>query len=414
MTALADTLARLDALVDWERRDRAGMRVDVQPARDLLDRLGRPDRRLRIVHIAGTKGKGSVAALVDAGLRAAGRTAGRYGSPHVERVNERIVIGGAEIGDDALAEALSAALAAQEAATAAGTPGAAASWFDVWTAAAFAAFAEAGVEWAVIECGIGGRLDSTNAADGEIAVLTNVDLEHTALLGDTRAKIARDKLGIVKPGRPLVTGVPRGSEADAVVDEIAATQGSRVHRPAVPEDAPLREINRGTANEVLALAGAPPLSAEAATAVRLPGRMEIVDHAGLTVVLDGAHVPDNLRAVIRDLRREPRFEAPCVVLMGLGADKNLPGLVEALSGLDVHALVATAYRHGAPPHEPAALVEAATSVGLVARAVEPAEAAFDEALAETRALPPGGWLLVTGSLHVVGAVRGQVVSAQAG
>jgi dihydrofolate synthase/folylpolyglutamate synthase len=404
MTPLAETLDRLSRLVDWERRDRSGMRVDVAPARDLLERLGRPQRGFQVVHVAGTKGKGSVSALVDAGLRAAGRRSGRYASPHVERVNERITLEGREIADAALAAVLARAMDARDAALAEGSAARDASWFDVWTAAACLAFAEHGVQWAVVECGIGGRLDSTNALDGDIAVLTNVDLEHTALLGNTRAAIARDKLGIVKPGRPLVTGVSPGSEAGAVVEEVVAAQRSRVVYALPGDEATLVETNLAIANAVLGLAGTAPLPLAAAKAVQLPGRMEIVETpTGLTVVLDGAHVPSNLRAVVRDLMRQPRLQRPCIVVLGLARDKDRAGVIEALLPLQPVELIATAHRGSVPPHEPSGLVEAAHARGLVAHSVEPPQAAWAEAVAQAQA--EGSWIFVTGSLHLVGDLR---------
>ena len=206
---LERALARLDALVDWERRDRdAAMRRGLEPAADLLARLGDPHRRWRAVHVAGTKGKGTTSSLVAAGLARAGLATGLYTSPHAYRVHERIRIDGADVDDATLADALERALVAREGALAAGGPAGAATWFDLVTAAAFLIFAEAGVAWAVVECGLGGRLDSTNVVDGEVAVVTHVDLEHTAVLGPTRAAIAREKGGIVGRGATLVTGEP--------------------------------------------------------------------------------------------------------------------------------------------------------------------------------------------------------------
>ena len=156
---LARAMARLDALTDWERRPRGMMRVGLEPMLDLAAGLGDPQKAFRSIHVAGTKGKGSVSALIEAALAHAGLRVGRYGSPHVERVTERVSVQGREIDEPALARALDKALDAYEAARAANTPAAEATWFDLLTAAAFIVFAEARLEWAVVEVGLGGRLE---------------------------------------------------------------------------------------------------------------------------------------------------------------------------------------------------------------------------------------------------------------
>ena len=180
---LARVTARLDALTDWERRPRSKMRVGLEPMRDLAARLGEPEKSFRSIHVAGTKGKGSVSALIEAALVRAGVRVGRYASPHVERLTERVSLDGREIDEPTLARALDRALDAYEAARKAATPAANATWFDLLTAAAFVIFAETQREWAVVEVGLGGRLDSTNIVDGEIAIVTNIELEHTEILG---------------------------------------------------------------------------------------------------------------------------------------------------------------------------------------------------------------------------------------
>ena len=200
-------LERLDARIDWERRDRGSMRPSLAPMEDLMDRLGRPERSLRVVHVAGTKGKGSTAALIGAGLRRAGLRVGVYSSPHVESVNERLTIGGQPVADGPLAAGIESALAAAHAAEAERTAASAATWFDLLTAACLVALREQGVEWAVLEVGLGGRLDSTNVVHPALCVITTIDLEHTEVLGDTRAAIALEKAGILCEGVPLVTGV---------------------------------------------------------------------------------------------------------------------------------------------------------------------------------------------------------------
>ena len=139
---LTQALARLDLLTDWERRPRNTMRVGLEPMRDLATRLGDPQKSFRAIHVAGTKGKGSVSALIEAALAHAGLRVGRYASPHVELITERVSIGGHDIDEPTLAHALDKALDAYEAARTAGTAAAEATWFDLLTASAFSSFAQ--------------------------------------------------------------------------------------------------------------------------------------------------------------------------------------------------------------------------------------------------------------------------------
>ncbi len=413
--ALAAVLARLDDLVDWERRDRtAAMRQELEPVRDLLARLGDPHGRWRAVHVTGTKGKGSTAAWIEAGLAAGGLRVGRYGSPHVERMNERVVIAGAEIDDASLASALERALEARAAAAAAGTPGAIATWFDVVTSAAFLAFAEAGVAWAVVEVGLGGRLDSTNAVDAPVCVLTNVGLEHTAVLGHTRAAIAFEKASIAKRGSVLVTGVaPAPDEAGAAVERVAAANGARVVRPpdlAAFAAASFPERNRALAGLALdelgragvARASGAPLGADLlpATAPRLPGRLERFEVEGVPVVLDGAHVPGSVAEALDELARDPRLARPPVVVLALRGDKDLSGVLKALGGRVDRVLgcSAAAGLHLAPE----AISGAAAELGLGAESAASPRGALERALALAG---DGGWVLATGSLYLAGALR---------
>ncbi|SFU61193.1 dihydrofolate synthase / folylpolyglutamate synthase [Methylobacterium sp. 174MFSha1.1] len=417
-TPLPAILDRLDRLTDWEKRPRGGMRVGLDPMRDLLARLGAPHARLRVVHVGGTKGKGSVCALIEAGLMRAGLRVGRYASPHVESVTERVCLQGRPVEEARLAHALARALDAHEAARRDDTAGRDATWFDVLTAAALAIFGEAGLDWAVIEVGLGGRLDSTNAVESEVAVVTNVALEHTEILGGTRAAIAAEKVGILKPGAVLVTTLPADDEAGAVAAARAAALGCPVLRPVVPAGASIEEENAALAGLVLdhlggtgsrGRDGAPLraglLDAEARAGACLPGRLErrrISTAAGVVpVVLDGAHVPFNLAAVLRDLGRAPDLAGPCLALVALAGDKDAAGFLAVLARHGA-SVVATEMpeRRG---HPAATLRALAAAEGMEAEAVADPGAALTRAadLAARR----GGWLLVTGSLHLVGALR---------
>jgi dihydrofolate synthase/folylpolyglutamate synthase len=207
--------AWLEGLVNLERSpDLRHARLSLTPIRALLARTGEPHDRLHVLHIAGSKGKGSTALLCEALLREAGVSTGTFTSPHLERWTERFRLDGREVPGDALAAVLSTLRPHVEALREGPEPP---SFFDVTTAAAFQLFADAGVEAAVVEVGLGGRLDSTNVVAPAVCCITSIELEHTERLGDTLAAIAGEKAGIVKSGIPLVVGA-LPAEAAAVVE----------------------------------------------------------------------------------------------------------------------------------------------------------------------------------------------------
>lgn len=410
-------LERLDALVDWERRERtARMRVTVEPSRALLERLGRPQQRFCALHIAGTKGKGSVAALVAAGLRELGASTGTYSSPHVERVNERVCLGAEPIDDEALSISLEAALDALDAAHS-GDPAEEATWFDVLTAAAFHAFERAKVDFGVIECGLGGRLDSTNVLAAPVCVITNIGLEHTAILGDTREAIAREKAGVIGPGASVVMGSSETDPAGREILEIARAKGASIHAVAPAEGASIDELNQTLAARVLDELGrrvgerhpavghgvgawGSVLGEAVCRAARLPGRLERRRVAEVPVILDGAHTPESLEACLRDLENDPELPGRLVCVFGTGGEKNAPLLLKVLRPR-TDSVLCTSVGPG-PYRAPEELRSMAQELGIDAMAIETPRAALDEAL---RLAGREGYVLVTGSLHLVGAVR---------
>lgn len=415
---------RMQALVDWERADRARMRVDVGPELDLVQRLGSPHQRLRTVHVTGTKGKGSVCALIEAGLSNAGLAVARYASPHLEHVSERISLFGRAIGDEALERALAQALDARDAAVAEGTAGRDASWFDVFTAAAFWAMADAGVEWAVVEVGLGGRLDSTNVVDPELTIIVNVDLEHTDVLGATLGAIATEKAGIIKAGRPVITTCSAASEAGDAIRAAALDRKAPLRWIDPQAAASLHALNVAIARAALqwlgeggvsstrrnAVLAAEDLPEAVASMARLPGRQEqfqIRRPCGgerVTVVLDGAHVGFAMSAVLRDLRTEACCAGPAVVLLALGADKKAEDIVPRLAGV-ASRVVCTSMgedRRGRPAEDLAAMARAA---GVAAEVAATPVAAWQRCLEVVQA---GQWILVTGSLYLIGELREHV------
>lgn len=414
--------ARLQALVDWEQVPRGAMRVDLAPQADLLARLGQPHRQFRSVHVTGTKGKGSVCALIEAGLLNAGLRTGRYASPHVESVTERICHFGTPVSLAAFEQAAQQALGARDAAIADGTEGRRATWFDVVTAAAFWSFAEACLEWVVVEVGMGGLIDSTNVIEPELAIITNVALEHLETLGPTLADIAAHKAGIAKPGRPMLSGVPTNSVAGRVIDRRVRAVGATLIARAPAEREGLLLRNLGMARAALdalgqrghrqadgqrALCGEH-LPTAIWSALRLPGRLEMrlanaSDRPGsMAVVLDGAHVGFALSGVLDELSGLSERLGPPTVVLALFADKDVGEFAARLAGR-VRNVLCTALTGTRPNHTPESLAARLRAAEISAQpAGNPREAL-------TRALAGEGsrrWILVTGSLSLVGAIRG--------
>ena len=420
---LADCLAELDQLTDWEQRPRGGMRVDLEPMRDLTRRLGDPHNNFHTIHVAGTKGKSSTCALIEAGLVHAGYSVGRYGSPHIAHICERITLNGKPVSEEDLASALDEALMIFKEARLQGTGGRDATWFDLLTIAAFLIFRNAGVTWAVVETGLGGRLDSTNIVHSEAAVITNIELEHTEVLGKTRAAIAFEKAGILKAGSLAVTPLPETDEAGFVVHTRARELGCTLVSPIIADDTTLQQRNAALVGTLFDALGARGVTAkhdnrsksvgawllDAATldAALLPGRMETfnVDASGRTgptnipVVLDGAHVPFNLAAVMADLAREHRFRAPCVAVVSIAEDKDASGLLAVLARYDVSIIFTNV---GARARSPSQLKGMAETLGMTSRVEIDPRQAYMQALEEAANI--GGWVLVTGSLYLAGMI----------
>jgi dihydrofolate synthase/folylpolyglutamate synthase len=356
---LAEAEAWLEGLINLERSpDLRRARLSLEPVQRLLARVGEPQRGLRVVHVAGSKGKGSTALLSEGLLRAAGLSTGTFTSPHLERWTERFRIDGREVEGDALAAAIGGLRPHVDALREAAEPP---SFFDVTTAAAFQLFAEARVDVAVVEVGLGGRLDSTNVVAPVVCCITSIELEHTEKLGDTLAAIAGEKAGIAKAGVPLVTGA-LAPEAAAVVEARARTLGcplARLDRELGREvlaegldgsrfrftdgafslTLELAAAGRHQAdNAALALAcvrrtgcvGDDALAAAAARAlpaVELPGRVEIVARSPW-IVVDGAHTAASARALAATLARIPRRSSHLV--LSVSAGKDLRAICEAL------------------------------------------------------------------------------------
>ncbi|MGH2586093.1 MAG: bifunctional folylpolyglutamate synthase/dihydrofolate synthase [Dehalococcoidia bacterium] len=407
-------------------------RLDLQALRSLLARLGDPQRGRHSVHITGSKGKGSTAAMMETILRGAGQRTGLFTSPHIHRETERIQIDGQPLDPGTfvrLVEQIQPHVEAIHPEVGRLTT------FDLRTALAFLAFREQEVTWQVMEVGLGGRLDSTNVLDEKaLCIFTPVSLEHTQVLGNTVAEIAGDKSGILRRDSRAVMAPQRESAADVFrarcaelevpLEEVATAcalsidradadgQNIRLRTPRATYRFRLPLIGRHQAeNAATAVLGVENLAESGLTVdpgvvatslgeVRWPGRLEVVKQRPL-VVLDGAHNTDSARRLVQALR-ETFSPRRTLLVVGLNADKDIVGFAAALcGGLPSVDVIATRAAIGRAA-EPAAVAEAFVEAGAMVRTAPAVSAAVEEALAEAE---PGDLVCVTGSLYVVAEAR---------
>jgi dihydrofolate synthase/folylpolyglutamate synthase len=430
---LGEAEAWLESLINLEReRAPRRERLSLAPIRALLDRLGAPERGLPVLHVAGSKGKGSTALLAESVLRAAGTRVGTFTSPHLERWTERFRVDGEPVGSGPLAAAVDRLRPHVEALRSAGGAGVP-SFFDATTAAALLLFRDLGVDCAVLEVGLGGRLDSTNAVIPAVCCITSIELEHTDLLGDTLAAIAAEKAGILKPGVPAVCGeLP--SEALLVVERRAAELACPLARlgreieiqaeTIAPDRTRLRyregELDfaaelgvpgaHQAANAALAVAAvrrllapiaAPTLAAaarEGLGAAHLPARAEILSRAPW-IVVDSAHTGASARALAAVLTR---IAAPVDFVLSISAGKDTAAILAALLPLARSLTLTRAESvRSLDPAEIAAAARAA-SPDLPLRVVPNPHLALRAA---REALAPGAVLCATGSVYLAGIAR---------
>jgi dihydrofolate synthase/folylpolyglutamate synthase len=293
--------------------------------RTLLHRLGNPDAGVPIIHVAGTKGKGSASALIGSILHAAGYDVGVFSSPHLENLEERFSVNGRACSADELASLVDRIRPAvdqmDQAAHAAADPSQQPTFFEITTAIALMYFADRRVDAVVLEVGLGGRLDSTNVCQPAVTVITSISLDHTKQLGDTTAKIAAEKGGIIKPGVPLVLGAVDAAAHD-VLTRMARHHGARV-------------IQAGRDYEI---AYRPPHEVDDHAAA---GELDFLSHAedqpldlrGAALRLLGKHQAANAGvalAAILELRRQGWFISTDAIRIGL-AEAALPGRIEVVA-----------------------------------------------------------------------------------
>jgi dihydrofolate synthase/folylpolyglutamate synthase len=429
-------------------------KFELSYVRVLLEALGHPERRFKSVLIAGTNGKGSTAATLSSILIAAGHRTGLYTSPHLVRVNERIRINDVEISDDDFSRVYDRVEAVAQQLLASGHVPWHPSFFEMLTAMCFLYFAEGGVEVAVLEAGMGGRLDATNVVEAPcISVITDISLDHMKYLGNTIREIAREKAGIIRPGGVVVT-LPQHPEANDVIGntilELNAKAANAVQYvpPVSPGAPPASTVAEGGElrnryplavmgreimvdsplygrhqfrNIALAVAAAEQLNdigvrvspddiERGIRQTRWPGRFQVVPaaHGYPDIVLDGAHNPAGawaLRAALS--QRYP--DAPITMVFGVMRDKAVSEVVEILFPLATRVIVVQPHNPRAASAEEirAAASRICTNIlseSTVAAAIERACSLVqqDESLSEAAERPTGSLVVVAGSIYVVG------------
>ena len=369
-----------EALSALHLRVPLGMRLGLGPMEAACAATGHPERAFEVVHVAGTNGKGSTCAMVAAIARAAGLRVGLYTSPHLCRFAERISIDGEPITDGELVVVLAQALEHDL------------SFFEVATLAAFLAFRRAGAELAVVEVGLGGRLDATNVVTPRVTAITNLALDHQAVLGGTLEEIAGEKAGIAKPGVPMILG------ATAEIARAAAiARGARIVAAGELPDVPLalegphQRENARVAWAIADVMGWPEdARREGLRTATWPGRIERIELADGTWILDGAHNPDGARALATALAGD---EIGAVVFGAL-ADKSWREMLSEVVKLGGERVYVQ-------PKGRAAVTGA--ELRAVAEGVE--AATIGEGLREARRRAGARAVVVCGSLYLVGEAR---------
>lgn len=308
-------------LEELSSRRRSGMHLGLERIRDISAALGNPHLRLRALHVAGTNGKGMVCAVLEAALRANGFHVGRYTSPHLVRLNERFFLDGVPVDDATLEEYARRVLTVlPEEAT----------FFEALTALAYLLYAEASVDWAVLECGLGGRLDATNICQPAISIITRVGLDHCDWLGNTRGKIAAEKAGIIKSGVPIVLG-RNEDDVRRVIESRARELGAPfyyapdlVSAADIPSAFPFEGVFNQE-NAITALAALKVLKIPAKGLERLiwPGRFQRIGN----VLIDGAHNPPAAQALAASLDAA----RPLSLIAGFCSDKDSESVLKILA-----------------------------------------------------------------------------------
>jgi len=411
----------LDPLTYLFNLEQFGIKFGLDNIHAIVERLGRPDRAYRVVHVAGTNGKGSVTAMTDAALRAAGHRSARYTSPHLVDLTERFVIDGAPIARDALVAATDDVRAVVESLRADGTLATQPTFFEVTTAIALEVFRRARVDVAVLEVGLGGRLDATNVVSPVATAITSIAFDHQKYLGWTLAEIASEKAGIIKPGVPVVVG-ELDAEPRAVIERVARERNAPLVTATRADAAGYAVGLRGRHQVINAAVAVKLLDAVNRAGVAVPrdavaeglkqpgwpGRLDerrLAD--GRELLLDAAHNPAGASALASYLRDDP-VKRPLV--FAAMHDKDVDGMLRELLPA-VSCLVTTRATNARSADPEALAARARTIVGLTARTTAlsldiAAAASLDAALADAWRRSPR--IVVAGSIFLLGDVMQQL------
>jgi dihydrofolate synthase/folylpolyglutamate synthase len=389
-----------------------GMRFGLDRMRRMMTVLGSPEARFEAIHVLGTNGKSSTTRMTAAILEAHGLRVGAYLSPHLVSYRERLLIDGRELDEEAFAAAIDRASWAATRVNRTLGEDDHVTQFELLTAAALWEMARREIDVAVVEAGLGGRYDATSVLAPRVTVLTNVGLEHTRWLGPTVHDIAEEKLAAVRSGAALVLGEDLAPEALAVAERVAVERGVRIERPGAY--APPAELLSPGAFQRRNFALARTAAAaylrgagidldgdaltRAAARTRVAGRLQLLDGEPPTV-LDGAHNPHAVRALVESLAEVLPAGRPLALVLGVLEDKDAASMLAALLPVVERAWFT------APPSaralSPAALESLARQLGFPESVCEPRPA---RALAQARAWAAerGGAVLATGSVYLVG------------
>jgi len=418
MTPLTEYSAVQDYLFSLKAR---GIKFGIDRMQTLVAALGHPERLVPTVHITGTNGKGSTAAMMDAIFREAGWRVGLYTSPHLVRLGERVQVDRRPLSE---AEIVSFANelrpVAEEVARFA--PDDHASFFEFMTAMAFLQFARQRCQISLIEVGLGGRLDATNVVVPEVAAITSISLDHCEMLGDTAERIAAEKAGIIKTGKPVVIGrLPAGAER--VIRAVAEERGSRVYSvreefgddvlryPTTNLEGDYQRWNAATATLIARVMGPawrldPSVITSGLQKVSWPGRWQRVSLAGRPMILDASHNPEgadvlreNLRRLVADTGRKP------VVITGALGVARAGSLLATISDFAREIHLVMPHQARACTFEELESLVPQTFAGRVSRST------LEELFPNPTTCTAGGaddLVLVTGSIYLLGEVLGRI------